>query len=111
MPHHRPLGLVPNQVVDGLSAPIVRLLVLQATVEEGTLMPHPKARLTAPGRRLLADRIRSRWTITDAAGAACISRQTGSKWWCRAQAGVLTDRSSAVHQQARRHPADLVARL
>jgi hypothetical protein len=27
------LALVPNQVVDGVRAPIVRLLVLQATVE------------------------------------------------------------------------------
>jgi transposase-like protein len=74
-------------------------------------MAHPNARLTPHGRRLLADRIRSGWTIAAAARAAGISRQTGSKWWHRAQAGVLTDRSSAVHHQARRHPADLVARL
>src|ERR1019366_237004 len=74
-------------------------------------MPHPNARLTPHGRGLLADRILSGWTITAAAGAAGSSRQTGSKWWGRAQAGVLTDRSSAVHHQARRHPADLVARL
>lgn len=74
-------------------------------------MPHPNARLTPHGRRLLADRIRAGWTITAAARAAGISRQTGSKWWCRAQAGVLVDRSSAVHRQARRHPADLVDHL
>jgi transposase-like protein len=74
-------------------------------------MPHPNARLTPHGRALLADRIRAGWTITAAARAAGISRQTGSKWWHRAQAGLLIDRSSAVHRQARRHPADLVARL
>jgi transposase InsO family protein len=74
-------------------------------------MAHPNARLTPHGRRLLADRIRAGWTITAAADAAGISRQTGSKWWWRARAGSLTDRSSAVHHQARRHPADLVARL
>jgi len=56
-------------------------------------MAHPNARLTPHGRRLLADRILSGWTITAAAGAAGISRQTGSKWWCRAQAGVLTPHS------------------
>lgn len=74
-------------------------------------MAHPNARLTPHGRRLLADRIRSGWTITAAARAAGVSRQTGSKWWHRAEQGYLVDRSSAVHRQARRHPADLVARL
>ena len=43
-------------------------------------MSHPNARLTPHGRRLLAERIRSGWTITAAARAAGISRQTGSKW-------------------------------
>ena len=42
-------------------------------------MSHPNARLTPHGRRLLADRIRAGWTITAAANAAGISRQTGSK--------------------------------
>lgn len=74
-------------------------------------MPHPNARLTPHGRRLPADRIRAGWTITAAARAAGISRQPGSKWWHCAQAGLLIDRSSAVHRQARRHPTELVARL
>jgi len=74
-------------------------------------MAHPNARLTPRGRRLLAERIRSGWTITAAARAAGISRQTGSKWWHRGQLGVVTDRSSAVHHQARRHSAELVAGL
>lgn len=74
-------------------------------------MAHPNARLNAHGRSLLADRIRSGWTITRAADAAGISRQTGSKWWHRAQHGILTDRSSAVHHQARQHSAELVASL
>jgi len=74
-------------------------------------MPHPNARLTPHGRRLLADRIRAGWTITAAARAAGISRQTGSKWWHRARTGLLSDRSSAVHHQARRHPTELVERL
>jgi len=48
-------------------------------------MPHPNARLTTHGRMLLADRIRAGWTITAAARAAGISRQTSSKWWDRAR--------------------------
>jgi len=74
-------------------------------------MAHPNARLTPLGRALLAHRIRSGWTISAAAWAGGISRQTGSKWWHRAERGILTDRSSAVHHQARRHPAELVAGL
>jgi len=74
-------------------------------------MAHPNARLTPHGRRLLADRVRAGWTITAAARAAGISRQTGSKWWHRAQMGCLADRTSTVDHQARRHPAELVEQL
>ena len=59
-------------------------------------MAHPNARLTPHGRRLLADRIRAGWTITAAARAVGISRQTGSTWWHRAELGWLADRTSAV---------------
>ena len=74
-------------------------------------MAHPSARLTPKGRQLLVDRVRDGWTITRAAGAAGISRQTGSKWLGRfRQEGEvgLVDRSSAVHRQARAHPTDVV---
>lgn len=74
-------------------------------------MPHPNARLTPRGRRLLADRIQAGWTITRAAAAAGISRQTGSKWWHRAGHGEFVDRSSAPHDPARRHRPDVVAAL
>jgi transposase InsO family protein len=74
-------------------------------------MAHPNARLTPHGRALLADRIRAGWTVTAAARAAGISRQTGSKWWHRAEQGCLVDRTSAVHHQARCHSPELVARL
>lgn len=74
-------------------------------------MAHPNARLTPHGRALLAARISTGWTITAAAQAAGVSRQTGSKWWHRAAVGSLVDRSSAVHRQTRRHPAELVAAL
>ena len=74
-------------------------------------MAHPNARLTPHGRALLADRIRAGWTITAAARAAGISRQTGSKWWHRAEQGYLIDRSSTVRHQARQHSTELVERL
>ena len=72
-------------------------------------MAHPNARLTPRGRALLASRVAGGWTITAAAQAAGISRQTGSKWWHRARLGELTDRPSRVHRQARAHPAELAA--
>jgi transposase InsO family protein len=74
-------------------------------------VPHPNARLTPQGRRLLADRIRGGWTITRAANAAGISRQTGSKWWHRARDGEIVDRSSAPLRPAVRHAPDVVAAL
>lgn len=74
-------------------------------------MPHPNARLTPQGRKLLANRIRAGWTITTAADAAGISRQTGSKWWRRAQAGEFVDRTSAPRRPAVRHGPDIVAAL
>ncbi len=74
-------------------------------------MAHPNARLTPHGRALLASRIAGGWTITAAARAAGVSRQTGSKWWSRARAGELVDRRSQVRHQALAHPAEMVARL
>lgn len=77
-------------------------------------MSHANARLTPKGRSILVERIGSGWTITAAARAAGISRQTGSKWWSRFRsegALGLVDRRSVVRHQARAHPADLVARL
>jgi transposase InsO family protein len=74
-------------------------------------VPHPNARLTPRGRRLLADRIAAGWTITRAAEAAGISRQTGSKWWRRARAGEFADRSSAALRPATRHGPEVVAAL
>lgn len=74
-------------------------------------MPHPNARLNPRGRRILADRISAGWTITKAADAAGISRQTGSKWWHRARVGEYADRSSAPVRPAIRHGPDVVAAL
>ena len=77
-------------------------------------MAHPSARLTPKGRQLLVDRVQGGWTITKAADAAGISRQTGSKWIGRfreeGEQG-LVDRSSTVHHQARAHPAAHVEQI
>jgi transposase InsO family protein len=77
-------------------------------------MAHASARLTPLGRRLLVERVRSGWTITQAAQAAGISRQTGSKWigrFRREGESGLIDRSSAAHRQPRAHPVAVVERL
>jgi transposase InsO family protein len=58
-------------------------------------MAHRNARLTPFGRGLLVDRVEQGWTITAAARAAGISRQTASKWLRRARlegAAGLADR-------------------
>jgi transposase InsO family protein len=60
---------------------------------------------------LLAGRVRAGWTITAAARAVGISRQTGSKWWHRAERGWPVDGTSAVRHQARQHPTEFVEQL
>ena len=77
-------------------------------------MAHPNARLTPRGRRLLLDRVVGGWTITQAAAAAGISRQSASKWcgrYRREGEPGLRDRRSAVHRQPRQHPPERVAAL
>lgn len=74
-------------------------------------MAHASARLTPKGRQLLVDRVQAGWTVTHAAQAAGISRQSGSKWvgrFRREGAPGLADRRSVVRHQARAHPATLV---
>lgn len=77
-------------------------------------MVHANAQLTPRGRRILVERIHGGWTISRAAAAAGISRQTGSKWWRRYRhqgTSGLVDRSSAVRHQARAHDALVVERI
>jgi transposase InsO family protein len=65
-------------------------------------MAHGNARLTPLGRQLLVGRIeRQGWTITAAAAAAGVSRQTASKWLARARReGTcgLADRGCRPHR-------------
>lgn len=46
-------------------------------------MSHPNARLTEHGRLLLVSRVESGWSVTSAARAAGVSRQTATKWVAR----------------------------
>jgi len=77
-------------------------------------VPHANACLTPRGRLVLVTRIAGGWSVSRAARAAGISRQTGSKWWNRFRhegAGGLVDRRSVVRRQARAHPPELGERL
>jgi len=77
-------------------------------------MSHANARLTPRGRLILMQRIAGGWTISAAARAAGVSRQTGSKWWNRyRRAGTigLIDRRSTVRHQARAHDQVTVEQL
>jgi transposase InsO family protein len=56
-------------------------------------MSHPNARLTVHGRLVLVQRVESGWSVSAAAQAAGVSRQTAGKWVLRyrahGQAGLL----------------------
>ena len=71
---------------------------------------HRNAPLTVEGRRRLCARIADGWSITAAAEASNVSRQTASKWWNRwladGDAG-LVDRSS----RPRRSPGKTARKL
>lgn len=64
-------------------------------------MSHPNARLTTHGRLILAKRVEAGWTVSAAAAAAGVSRQTGSKWvqrYRRLGKDGLADASSVPHR-------------
>jgi len=76
---------------------------------------HPNAKLTPSNRRLLVDRIRELgWSVTRAAGACGVSRQTAYKWLDRfgveGPAG-LRDRSSRPHRIPIQTPRPLLRRM
>lgn len=81
--------------------------------KEGTLLAHASARLTPRGQWLLVQRVWAGWTITKAAEAAGISRQTGSKWgrWVPVRGRARPPGPLAPHApSATAHPAALVER-
>jgi transposase InsO family protein len=75
---------------------------------------HRNAPLTVEGRRRLCQRIASGWSISAAAEASNVSRQTASKWWHRwvveGDAG-LEDRSSRPRRCPHQTPRKLEKRI
>ena len=76
---------------------------------------HANARLTPSQRLLLVDRIRELdWSVTEAAEAAGVSRQTAYKWLNRFKEGgreALEDRSSRPRRIPIRTPARAIRRM
>lgn len=78
-------------------------------------MHHGSARLTVHGRRAICRRVLEEgWTVTAAAAAAAVSRQTASKWVGRfRELGVagLANRSTRPHRSPARLATRHVARI
>jgi transposase InsO family protein len=78
-------------------------------------MHHASARLTVHGRKTICRRVLEEgWTVTAAAEAADVSRQTASKWVGRFREGgeaALANRSTKPHRSPRRLAARHVARI
>lgn len=77
-------------------------------------MQHPNARLSVYQRGLIVDRVRSGWSVTQAAAAAGVSRQTASKWvnrYRRHGLGALRDASSRPRLTRPRVAREVVKRI
>ncbi|MEU0640624.1 IS481 family transposase [Streptomyces albidoflavus] len=77
-------------------------------------MPHPNARLTVHGRRLLVDRVRAGRPVAHVTDEMGISRTTAHKWvrrWRAEGDAGLYDRPSRPHTTPHRTPADVEARI
>ncbi|MFF3115472.1 IS481 family transposase [Kitasatospora sp. NPDC057904] len=77
-------------------------------------MPHPNARLTVHGRRLLVDRVRAGRPVAHVADEMGISRATAHKWvrrWKSEGDAGLLDRSSRPWTTPHRTPADTETRI
>ncbi|MDO0928363.1 IS481 family transposase [Streptomyces sp. TG1A-8] len=77
-------------------------------------MPHPNARLTVRGRRLLVERVRGGRPVAHVADEMGISRATAHKWvrrWRTEGDAGLYDRSSRPPTTPHRTPADIESRI
>ncbi|WP_424227999.1 helix-turn-helix domain-containing protein [Azovibrio sp.] len=77
-------------------------------------MQHPDARLSVYQRRLIVDRVANGWSVTRAARAAGVSRQTASKWVNRFRRNgpdALRDASSRPLHTRPRVGRDVVKRV
>ena len=77
-------------------------------------MPHPHARLTVHGRRLLVERVRAGRPVAHVADEMGISRTTAHKWVRRRRTegdAGLHDRTSRPRTTPHRTPAEVEARI
>ena len=75
---------------------------------------HRNAKLVPAQRKLLVERVKSGWPVTEAAEAAGVSRQTVYKWLRRFREGgehALEDRSSRPHRIPVRTPQRSIRRF
>jgi len=106
----RRLGVVGRDVVDirGGLTPLGECGAVEGITRTQEALVHANAPLTVEGRRRLCGRIGSGWSITAAAEASGVSRQSAHKWWRRYQlegeAG-LVDRSSCPRSCPHQTPA------
>jgi transposase InsO family protein len=87
---------------------------LRHQLKRGILVQHPNARLSVYQRHLIVERVACGWTVTHAARAAGVSRQTASKWVNRFRSrgpDALRDASSRPRHTRPRVGADLVRRI
>ena len=77
-------------------------------------MSHPNARLTVHGRLVLVERVEGGWSVSEAARAAGVSRQTAGKWVRRyrelGECGLI-DASSRPHRLRPMVPARRCRRI
>ncbi len=77
-------------------------------------MPHPNARLTVHGRRLLVDRVRAGRPVAHVADEMGVSRATAHKWvhrWRTEGDAGLYDRSSRPLTTPHRTSAEVESRI
>ena len=77
-------------------------------------MPHPNARLTVHGRRLLVDRVRAGRPVAHVADEMGVSRATAHKWvrrWRTEGDAGLYDRPSRPRTTPHRTPIDVETRI
>ena len=75
---------------------------------------HRNAKLVPAQRKLLVERVKAGWSVTEAAEAAGVSRQTVYKWLGRFREGgieALWDRSSRPHRIPVRTPPRSIRRI
>ena len=75
---------------------------------------HRNAKLVPAQRKLLIERVKAGWSVTEAAAAAGVSRQTVYKWLARFKEGgkpALEDRTSRPHRIPVRTPQRSIRRI